>query len=163
LPRVSLQVGRPQAGSTAIDALSLLTPKEAACLQLVARHLSSKEIAAELGIAKTSVDTYCNRARAKLGVSDRFAAARLVAEATAETSRASILDGVAATAAEPAGEVAARAPGRRRWAMILGLAIAAGLGLGALLLGFDALEDMKPHSRKALRPAPSLPFANHAG
>src|SRR5215469_7241380 len=69
--------------------LARLTPKEVACLRLVAMRMSSKEIASELGIAKTSVDTYCNRARVKLGVRGRQEAARLlraslVAEAVAD-------------------------------------------------------------------------------
>ena len=51
--------------------LSALTPKERECLRLVAQQWSSKEIARELGISKASVDTYCNRARAKLGVASR--------------------------------------------------------------------------------------------
>jgi DNA-binding CsgD family transcriptional regulator len=58
--------------------LSALTPKERECLRLVAQHCSSKEIARELGISKASVDTYCNRARAKLGVTSRRAAAQMV-------------------------------------------------------------------------------------
>src|SRR5690606_4082308 len=47
---------------------------------LVDQHLSSKQIARQLGMSKTSVDTYCDRARRKLGVDDRYAAARLVRE-----------------------------------------------------------------------------------
>src|SRR6266545_2729436 len=58
--------------------LSLLTPQERECLRLVAQQRSSKEIANELGISKASVDTYCNRARAKLGVASRRDAAQLV-------------------------------------------------------------------------------------
>ena len=57
---------------------SALTPKERECLRLVAQQRSSKEIARELGISKASVDTYCNRARAKLGVTSRRAAAQMV-------------------------------------------------------------------------------------
>lgn len=59
--------------------LDQLTPMERACLELVARRCSSKEIAQRLGIAKSSVDTYCDRARSKLDVADRFSAARLLA------------------------------------------------------------------------------------
>src|ERR1700712_305682 len=59
------------------DAVERLTPRERECLRLVDRHLSSKQIARELGMSKTSVDTYCDRARRKLGVEDRYAAARL--------------------------------------------------------------------------------------
>src|SRR6202012_4014823 len=60
------------------DPVGLLTPRERECLRLVDQHLSSKQIARELGMSKTSVDTYCDRARRKLGVDDRYAAARLL-------------------------------------------------------------------------------------
>ena len=63
------------------DPIELLTPRERECLRLVDRHLSSKQIARELGMSKASVDTYCDRARRKLGVSDRYAAARALADA----------------------------------------------------------------------------------
>src|ERR1700741_70346 len=60
------------------DPVELLTPRERQCLRLVDEHLSSKEIARKLGMSKTSVDTYCDRARRKLGVGDRYEAARLL-------------------------------------------------------------------------------------
>src|SRR4051812_46428400 len=63
---------------TTEDPVELLTPRERECLRLVDQHLSSKEIARELGMSKTSVDTYCDRARRKLGVGDRYEAARLL-------------------------------------------------------------------------------------
>src|ERR1043165_9402537 len=72
---------------TAVDPVELLTPRERECLRLVDQHLSSKQIARELGMSKTSVDTYCDRARRKLGVEDRYAAARL-ARALDTTSEA---------------------------------------------------------------------------
>ena len=59
------------------DPVDLLTLRERECLRLVDQHLSSKQIARELGMSKTSVDTYCDRARRKLGVDDRYAAARI--------------------------------------------------------------------------------------
>src|SRR5437763_10237849 len=62
---------------SADDLVGLLTQRERECLRLVDQHLSSKQIARELGMSKTSVDTYCDRARRKLGVEDRYAAARL--------------------------------------------------------------------------------------
>src|SRR5690606_28337255 len=43
--------------------IELLTPRERECLRLVDQHLSSKQIARALGMSKTSVDTYCDRAR----------------------------------------------------------------------------------------------------
>jgi len=61
-----------------MNPVELLTQRERECLRLVNQHLSSKQIARELGMSKTSVDTYCDRARRKLGVDDRFKAARLL-------------------------------------------------------------------------------------
>src|ERR1700722_1934088 len=66
------------------DLIGLLTPRERECLRLVDQHLSSKQIARELGMSKTSVDTYCDRARRKLGVEDRYAAARLARQLDGE-------------------------------------------------------------------------------
>src|SRR5437763_14883423 len=63
---------------SADDLVGLLTQRERECLRLVDQHLSSKQIARELGMSKTSVDTYCDRARRKLGVPDRYEAARLL-------------------------------------------------------------------------------------
>src|SRR5947209_18559976 len=60
-----------------VESIGLLTQRERECLRLVDQHLSSKQIARELGMSKTSVDTYCDRARRKLGVEDRYAAARI--------------------------------------------------------------------------------------
>ena len=57
-----------------------LTPKERECLRLVLENRSSKAIARRLGISPTSVDTHIRRARAKLGLRDRYAAARLAAQ-----------------------------------------------------------------------------------
>lgn len=132
--------------------LERLTAQEQACLRLVAQRMSSKEIAAELGIAKTSVDTYCNRARQKLGVSDRYAAARLL---TAEL------------ASEPPGplrpepvarevEVASPAPPTRR---VIGLALAgmaaAAVGVASLLAGMAALDELRPPNRRRRVPSTS--------
>ena len=56
----------PQRIDIADDPVDLLTQRERECLRLVDQHLSSKQIARELGMSKTSVDTYCDRARRKL-------------------------------------------------------------------------------------------------
>jgi DNA-binding CsgD family transcriptional regulator len=61
------------------ERLDLLSPKERDCLRLVLENHSSKQIARQLGISQTSVDTHISRARAKLGVRDRYEAARLLA------------------------------------------------------------------------------------
>lgn len=111
-----------------------LTPKEQACLRLVGRRLSSKEIAAELGIAKTSVDTYCNRARAKLGVMDRYEAARLLAAGEPAAPAPEALH----EPAEPA-----QSPGMRLAAIAL-VGFILVLAFATLLAGLRALEQMKP-------------------
>lgn len=70
----------PMAESDSLPAarLSQLTPKERECLRLVLENRSSKQIARQLGISRTSVDTHVRRARAKLGIKDRHEAARLL-------------------------------------------------------------------------------------
>lgn len=60
--------------------LERLSVRERDCLRLVYAHHTSKSIALKLGFAKTSVDTYINRACAKLGLNDRKEAARLLYE-----------------------------------------------------------------------------------
>jgi DNA-binding CsgD family transcriptional regulator len=50
------------------------------CLRLVAQHLSSKEIAVELGISPHTVDQRVRQALQTLGVSRRAQAARIVAQ-----------------------------------------------------------------------------------
>jgi DNA-binding CsgD family transcriptional regulator len=121
--------GQPVSASGApVERLSAM---EQACLRLVARRLSSKQIAAELGIAKTSVDTYCNRARAKLGVADRYEAARVMA---AGLGRAGTPDG------------AARGPtaSTRRKLALAALAVAVPLAVAVLIAGLRALDEMMP-------------------
>lgn len=58
------------------ERLESLTQRERDCLRLVLENHSSKEIARRLGISPASVDTHLGRARLKLAVRDRYAAAR---------------------------------------------------------------------------------------
>jgi DNA-binding CsgD family transcriptional regulator len=60
--------------------LDRLTERERECLRLVDRHLSSKEIARELGLSKHTVDWHLDKARKRLGAPDRYAAARLASD-----------------------------------------------------------------------------------
>ncbi|WP_265569950.1 response regulator transcription factor [Sphingomicrobium nitratireducens] len=60
--------------------VSRLTSGQLECLLLVAEHLSSKEIAAELDISPHTVDQRVRGALATLGVARRQQAARLVAQ-----------------------------------------------------------------------------------
>ena len=57
-----------------------LTPGQLDCLRLVDQHLSSKEIAVELGISPHTVDQRVRQALHTLGVSRRAQAARIVAQ-----------------------------------------------------------------------------------
>lgn len=124
--------------------LARLTPKEVACLRLVGQRMSSKEIASELGIAKTSVDTYCNRARAKLEVSGRQEAAQLLRAAIADDDapRAATTSGAARGALAPLTSATLRA---------LGAGLVATLAYGALMAGLHALDAMKPPTGAAPR------------
>jgi DNA-binding CsgD family transcriptional regulator len=123
--------------------LDRLTPKEQACLRLVASHRSSKEIARQLGISKTSVDTYCDRARAKLGVRGRREAARLLAAALTEVAPA---DAVAADLPAAAAPPAARRRGwlKPRLALAIAAAVMAPLAVATLLAGLRALKEVVP-------------------
>jgi DNA-binding CsgD family transcriptional regulator len=71
------------------DALNVqrLTPGQLECLQLVNQHLSSKEIAVELGISSHTVDQRIRQALQILGVERRAQAARLVARHGGEYQR----------------------------------------------------------------------------
>lgn len=63
-----------------VDRLARLTDKQRTCLRLVYAHMSSKEIALHLGIEPGTVDQYVKAAMRILGVGDRRAAAKLLAE-----------------------------------------------------------------------------------
>jgi DNA-binding CsgD family transcriptional regulator len=112
-----------------------LSAMEQACLRLVARRFSSKQIAAELGIAKTSVDTYCDRARAKLAATDRYEAARLL---EAELGPAFPTPQLRSSAQPAAAELAFST--RRK----LALAVAVLVAFATLLAGLRAVDVMRP-------------------
>ena len=139
------------------DRLASLTAQERECLRLVNRHLSSKEIGRELGIAKASVDTYCNRARAKLGVRDRYAAARLLHAYEQDLGAPVSLAAAAPLIAEPSApareatpQPARREPSRHfiesigplgRIGIIIAGAVLIALAFGMLLSGMQTLEN----------------------
>ena len=62
------------------ERVARLTPGQLDCLRLVHQHLSSKEIAAELGISPHTVDQRIRQSLQTLGVERRTQAARIVAQ-----------------------------------------------------------------------------------
>jgi DNA-binding CsgD family transcriptional regulator len=74
-------------GADSADRVARLSPGQLDCLRLVDQHLSSKEIAAELGISSHTVDQRIRQALQILGVERRAQAARLVAQHSAPYQR----------------------------------------------------------------------------
>lgn len=72
--------GGPQQDDLLAQRLGRLTPGQLDCLRLVDQHLSSKEIAGELGISSHTVDQRVRQSLAILGVERRSQAARIVAQ-----------------------------------------------------------------------------------
>jgi DNA-binding CsgD family transcriptional regulator len=77
-----------------------LTEGQLACLRLVSRHLTSKQIARELGISKDTVDQRLDRARRTLGVANRYEAATALADFEGEYHRIVYEPGAVADAPE---------------------------------------------------------------
>ncbi|CAN7549705.1 helix-turn-helix transcriptional regulator [Phenylobacterium sp. LjRoot225] len=143
--------------------LSLLTPQERECLRLVAQQRSSKEIASELGISKASVDTYCNRARAKLGVTSRRDAAQLVLNHEIVGPAASPAAGLTPPSRSEATvptislllPISSLGP-MARLAIIMGGAVVLALAFGMLVSGLQSLNDVV----KAASSAPAPPASS---
>jgi DNA-binding CsgD family transcriptional regulator len=70
----------------ATPALDQLTEAQRECLRLVYAHHNSKEIAEIVGVSPSAVDKRIERAVQLLGVSSRFAAARMLAVAEGRTA-----------------------------------------------------------------------------
>ncbi|MFN3229066.1 MAG: helix-turn-helix transcriptional regulator, partial [Asticcacaulis sp.] len=65
-----------------------LTDRERQCLALVYNHMNSKQIAAQLGISPSTVETHIKKVRERMGGIDRWTAARKVFEMEGATPRA---------------------------------------------------------------------------
>jgi NarL family two-component system response regulator LiaR len=74
-PAVAARVVQELAAPTDGDVAERLTRREREVLELLARGLSNKRIARELGIAEKTVKTHVGHVLAKLGVTDRTQAA----------------------------------------------------------------------------------------
>ena len=80
LPDSAREAPAHDADRAMTDRMDRLTPGQLDCLRLVDQHLSSKEIAAELGISPHTVDQRIRQALHILGVERRAQAARIVAQ-----------------------------------------------------------------------------------
>ncbi|MEI9928040.1 MAG: helix-turn-helix transcriptional regulator [Sphingomonas sp.] len=97
------------------DPFPSLSEGQKSCLRLVARGMSSKEIAIETGLAPQTVDTYLKQAIARLGASNRRDAARAFVEWEASRKSGSPSP---ALAEEPRTALSSPATGKsvgRRW------------------------------------------------
>jgi DNA-binding CsgD family transcriptional regulator len=131
-------------------ALASLSPREKDCLRLVFANHSSKEIARRLGISQTSVDTHLRHARAKLGLRDRYDAARRL-QSWEQGERAAPPPATSPPAAAEPATPPPRPRGRLllppleelsfpdRLLLVVGCAIFAALVFGLLLPAFAAL------------------------
>ncbi len=72
---------------SALDKIKKLTDRQRACLELVAKGYTSKEIGRKLGISHSTVDNHILIATQTLGVADRREAGRLVANARQQLPR----------------------------------------------------------------------------
>jgi DNA-binding CsgD family transcriptional regulator len=70
---------------------AVLTDRQVEIIRLVARGMSSKEIAQHEGISLHSVNTHVRRARSTLGVGNRAAAVAVVVRGGRQARRASRL------------------------------------------------------------------------
>jgi DNA-binding CsgD family transcriptional regulator len=73
-------IGRNEDSGEAKQRIARLSPGQLDCLRLVDQHLSSKEIASELGISPHTVDQRIRGALHILGVERRSHAARMIAQ-----------------------------------------------------------------------------------
>ena len=80
MPNPAIRVYPEDGEDLLVERVAKLTPGQLDCLRLVDSHLSSKEIAVELGISPHTVDQRIRQALQILGVERRSQAARLVAQ-----------------------------------------------------------------------------------
>lgn len=142
------------------ERLDRLTEQQRACLRMVYRHMTSKEIAPRLGIEPGSVDQHIKAAMRVLGVGERRTAARLLAEYEGAAAVGEEL----AVREEQAGFEAAPGPSRkfqpplpiwggkpsdlgplRRLAWIFAIMLMIALSFGVFLAGLEALSRVGRH------------------
>lgn len=117
------------AESTTQVRLARLTRRERECLELVAQHWRTKDIARQLGLSPATVDEYVRSAVRKLGTPDRAAAARVwlgleaapgpAAEAEAEEAPPADCD-ASGSLRSMAGDALVMAA---KWSLLIGAAV----------------------------------------
>lgn len=95
------------------DRIARLTEMQRKCLRLVYAHLSSKEIAPRLGVEPGTVDQYLKAAMRTLGVGDRRAAARTLAEHEGAAAQPLVYQPPEIAADDEPGTLGASTGGRR--------------------------------------------------
>jgi DNA-binding CsgD family transcriptional regulator len=140
--------------------LDRLTEQQRACLRMVYLHMTSKEIAPRLGIEPGSVDQHIKAAMRTLGVGERRAAARMLAEYEGAREREAAApeelavhedqDGFEASPPSPSQGFRLPLPlwgGRpsdlsplQRLAWILAIMLMIALSFGVFLAGLEALS-----------------------
>jgi DNA-binding CsgD family transcriptional regulator len=143
------------------ERLDRLTEQQRACLRMVYRHMTSKEIAPRLGIEPGSVDQHIKAAMRVLGVGERRTAARLLAE---HEGAAAPGEGLAVHEEQAEFEAGAMTPSRkfqpplpiwggkpsdlgplRRLAWIFAIMLMIALSFGVFLAGLEALSRVGRH------------------
>lgn len=136
------------------DPRARLTARERECLDLVARHWRTKEIARRLKLSPGAVDDHVRSAARKLGVADRATAARiwLGYEPPPEGDRPA-----SGPARSPLAQLDAMVMGAGRWSLLIGGAVG---GLLLLVAGLARNDASAALSRfmPALAPLPGLVF-----
>lgn len=129
------------------DRLAGLTEGQRACLRMVLRHMSSKDIARALSISPHTVDQRIRLAMKTLGVTSRIEAARLLAAAEPgyqgliyQSPDIDPADGAppAHAPARDEGKVRDGTPPRAVWIIVA--AAAAALAFAGLFTGLNALS-----------------------
>ena len=131
------------------DRIARLSEGQRACLRMVLRQMSSKEIARALGISRHTVDQRLRLAMRTLEAANRIEAARALAAheggapyqpsvyQTPHLDRAPVADPAVALRTREANDDG----GLRRLAWIVAIAVAAAVFLGASFIALNALSE----------------------
>jgi DNA-binding CsgD family transcriptional regulator len=131
------------------EAAANLSEGQRACLRMVLRHMSSKEIARALGISRHTVDQRLRLAIRTLEVGNRIDAARaLAAHEGTDAYQPAVHQPPHIDPARAETPIAARATreaggndGLRRLGWIMGIGAAAAVFFAALFIGLNALSE----------------------